>query len=98
MTLLLLLLACAPKSSLPTYDNSLFQLASAFSAKEMCSCLFVSGRPEAECKAYTKVDPAVAHYRVDWEEKRVSATALAMGHTTAHWVDERTGCMMDPRK
>ena len=97
MTLLLLLLACAPKSDVRTYDNSLFQLASGFSAKEMCSCLFVSGRPEAECKEYTKVDPAVAHYHVDWDGKSVRATALAMGRTSAHWVDERSGCVIDER-
>lgn len=96
MILLLLgALACAPKPAPRAYDNSLFDLASGFAAKEMCSCLFVSGRSEAACAAYTKVDPAVARTRVDLAEKRVSARSLGMGRQSARWVDAATGCVIE---
>jgi hypothetical protein len=93
--LLLGALACAPKPAPRAYDNSLFELASGFAAKEMCSCLFVSGRSEAACAAYTKVEPAVARYRIDLAERRVSARALGMGRQSARWVDAATGCVIE---
>ena len=82
---------------LPTYDASLFALASGFSAKEVCSCIFVSGRSEDECREWTRVSPDVARFKVDQQDKVVTAKAFWMGKTTARYVDERSGCVIVDR-
>lgn len=96
MPLLALWLACIPHR-LPTYDASLFALASGFSAKEVCSCIFVAGRSEDECREWTRVSPNVARFKVDTQDKVVTAHALWMGKTTARYVDEKTGCIIVDR-
>jgi hypothetical protein len=93
---LALSLGCAPKHP-PPYGASLFSLASGFSAKEVCSCIFVSGRSEDECREWTRVSPNVARFRVDERDKVVTANALWMGKTRARYVDEKTGCVIEGR-
>lgn len=98
MMLLWLLAACAPKAGeVHAYEGGLFPLASGFAAKQMCSCVFVAGRSEEECAAWVKVSPDVARFRVDHERKAVRARALGLGRQDAHWVDDRTGCVLDPQ-
>jgi hypothetical protein len=90
------LASCAPKADkLPTYETDLLHIASGFAAKEACSCVFVSGRSIDECKAFVKVSPAVATFRVDDEERRVVAHALGGARVVAKFVDDRTGCVLD---
>ncbi len=76
------------------YDNSLFELASGFSAQEVCSCVFVMGRDEDFCAEWTRVSPDVAKFRVDHDAKTVRARALGMGRTTARYTGEKTGCVI----
>ncbi len=76
------------------YDTGLLHLASAFAAKEACSCVFVAGRDEEACRAWVQVSPAVARFRVDEERRRVVAHALGVAREEAVWVDERTGCRL----
>lgn len=96
-----LALACAhkagPATELPKYDNGLLSLAAGFSAKEVCSCVFVAQRPTDVCRDWTRVSPAVARFHVDTERKEVRATALATSRTVARWVDEDLGCVLVPR-
>jgi CubicO group peptidase (beta-lactamase class C family) len=83
-----------PQAAFPPdkYDLGLLKLATSFAAKEMCSCVFVSGRDEEVCKAYIKVSPAVARVKVDQEEKTVRSRALGMAKTEARWLGEEIGC------
>lgn len=91
----LVLAGCGPKAaSLPKYDNALLELASGFSAKEVCSCVFVAERPVEVCRDWTRVSPAVARFRVDEEAREVHATALGMKGTVARWVDADLGCVL----
>jgi len=76
------------------YDNSLFRLASGFSAQEVCSCVFVMGRDEDFCAEWTRVSPDVAKFRVDHEARTVRARALGMGRTEARYTGEKTGCQL----
>ena len=94
MILLLLSLACA-KQELPRYEAGILTLATAFRAKQTCSCLFVMGRDEAFCTEWTRVEPDVARTTVDWEGKRVTARALGLSPTSARYVDARTGCVLE---
>ena len=90
---LLLLVGCAPKTY-HTYDNSLFELAAGFAAKEMCSCVFIAEQPEDVCDEWTRVSPNVATHHIDWEEKTVRTRALAMNRTYAQYTGEETGCVI----
>jgi hypothetical protein len=89
-------LGCATRQP-PPYGASLFSLASGFSAKEVCSCIFVSGRSEDECREWTRVSPNVARFKVDNKSKVVTANAVWMGRTQARYVDEKTGCVIVER-
>ncbi|MEQ1500924.1 MAG: hypothetical protein ABMB14_01775 [Myxococcota bacterium] len=93
----LALAACGPKAgALPTYDAGLLGLAAAFSAKEVCSCVFVAGGSVDDCRAWTRVDPAVTRFRVDFDRGEVHATALGVTRSTARWVDDAHGCVLEP--
>jgi hypothetical protein len=102
MMALLLALGCAakhdPASGIPpeTYDNALLDLATGFASKEGCSCIFVSGRDEDVCRSYLRVNPDVAKIKVDYDAKRVTSKALGMKKTSAVWVSQEEGCVLEP--
>jgi len=76
------------------YDNNDAELAVRQKAKEMCSCLFVSRRDEAYCRAWTKVTPDVAEPEIDWGRKRVTAVALGFYRSNASFRPGR-GCALE---
>lgn len=77
------------------YDVGLLHLASAFAAKEACSCVFVAGRDPDACAAWVEVSPAVATFRVDRDRQRVVAHALGVARSIATW-DPARGCVLAP--
>ena len=93
----LCLVGCGKKSTVRTYDNSLFELASGFAAKETCSCRFVMKRDAAFCKEWVRVSPNVARPKVDEDAKTVTARSLGMGKQTARFVDDQVGCTLAPK-
>jgi hypothetical protein len=92
---LLALPACSSPGERP-YPNNDLALVTAYTAKEVCSCRFVMGRTEAECRAWTRASPAVATFRIDEEAKVVSAAALGLWGARARWISEQEGCRLDP--
>ena len=90
-----LLAGCGGNKDIHTYDNSLFQLASGFAAKEICSCIFVAEQDEETCDEWTRVSPNVAGHHVDYNAKTVRSRSLGMGKTIARYVDAQTGCVID---
>ena len=88
-----LLASCS--NDIRPYANNDLQLATSYSAKEACSCLFVMEQTEAYCRNWTKASPAVASFRVDWEEKTVESGALLMWGRRARYIDERRGCVLE---
>lgn len=89
-----LLLSCGGGEG-RTYDNSDLQLAPAFGAKAMCSCLFVMERDEEYCRVWTRQTPAVADFRIDREKKMVESGALFFWMERARYVDDTFGCVLD---
>jgi len=87
--------ACLSCSS-PGYRYGDLQLITAYTAKEMCSCLFVLEQPEEFCRSWTRQSPAVATYRVDRRGRRVEASALLMWGASARFVDGQRGCALEP--
>jgi len=77
------------------YRNGDPALASAFRAKEACSCLFVAGLDEAACRAWTVASPEVAGIEVDRAARRVTSRALLLWSARARFVDARSGCVLE---
>jgi hypothetical protein len=65
----------------------------AYSAKEYCSCRYVSGNPAAYCAGYVKQYLPLSELRDDAERKRVTASGLGSTQTAA-WLGERQGCQL----
>ena len=78
------------------YTRNDLQLITAFTAKSMCSCLFVMEMDEDYCKVWAKQNPPVADYRVDKDKKTVQSGALMFWLGKAHYVDAKQGCVLDP--
>jgi hypothetical protein len=77
------------------YRNGDPALATAYRAKDTCSCLFVAGLDEAACRAWTVASPEVASVEVDAERKVVTSRALVLWRARARFVDERSGCVLE---
>jgi hypothetical protein len=96
---LLLAAALAALGILPglngRYRNSTPALAAAYRAKETCSCVFVEGRDEEYCRAWTVASPDVARAEVDRAARRVRARALVLWTARARFVDARSGCVLE---
>ena len=79
----------------PKYDTGLLGIASAFAAKEACSCVFVLGMEEEWCAGLVRVSPAVARFRVDAEERSVTARSLGLSPRRARYLGAEEGCRLD---
>jgi hypothetical protein len=90
----LLALSCSNGSS-RLYDNNDLQLATAYTAKELCSCVFVMEMSEDYCRNWTRASPAVAKFTVDYERKTVESTALLEWGTRAKLDSAKFGCVLD---
>ena len=89
----LLIAATIAFAQLPSYDAGRLGLGTAFIAKEMCSCIFVSGQSEEYCRAYTETSPKlVFSASVDQEEKSVTARGAFFLKRKAVWRGKREGC------
>jgi hypothetical protein len=88
-----LLLAAAGCNGAGRYDQNDLQLVTAYTAKDFCSCMFVMGRDEAYCRAWTKANPQVARIEVDVQHKLVRTSALTLWSGAARWKGEREGCV-----
>lgn len=92
----LTLLACAnPDGNPRTYDNNDLELAVGNSARMGCSCMFVMEMDEAYCRAWVKASPDVAKLSFDRANKRVESSAFISWAATAHFVDEKRGCVLE---
>jgi hypothetical protein len=67
-------------------------LASAYDAKEACSCRYVEGRTQLQCEQFVAQDVVPISGRVfDDAAKTVTTTALGVS-TTVRWKGLREGC------
>jgi hypothetical protein len=85
--------ACADGGA-RNYDNNDLQLVTAYTAKDMCTCLFVMGMSEDYCRAFTKASPAVADVRIDTGNKSVETGALMLWGARARH-DGEFGCILE---
>jgi hypothetical protein len=87
--------SCGGEGQGRMYGRNDLQLATGYTAKEACSCLFVMEQPEAFCRAWTKASPDVAGFRVDWDARTVEASALLMWGAKARFVEGTQGCVLE---
>jgi hypothetical protein len=70
-------------------------MPSSYEAKELCSCLFVENRSQADCEAFVRQDVVNIDGReYDMEGKKVTVRAL-WSENSAHYVSKRYGCVLD---
>lgn len=87
---------CANDDGSPrTYDNNDLELVVGNSARMGCTCLFVMEMSEAYCRAWVKASPDLARLSFDVVNKRVEATAFISWAATAHYVDDKHGCILE---
>lgn len=77
------------------YDLGLLKLASAYAARSMCSCHFVSRRSVEDCESYIRVSPNVAKAKVFEDEQRVRARSLGMAKVWARYTGGAEGCVLE---
>jgi hypothetical protein len=77
------------------YDNNDLQLVAAYTAKDLCSCLFVMEQTESYCRAWVKARPEVSVQHIDFRNKSVQSAAGLFWGATARWESERFGCVLD---
>lgn len=91
----LLLASCGSDSGGRTYERNDLQLATGYTAKEACSCLFVMEQTEEFCRAWTKASPDVAGFRVDRDARTVEASALLLWGAKARFDADLNGCVLE---
>ena len=90
------LASCADENGDPrTFDNNDLELAVGNSARMGCSCAFVMEMNDDYCRAWVKASPDVAKVNFDRVNKRVEASAFISWAATAHYVDDKRGCILE---
>ena len=77
------------------YEANDLEILTTYSAKQLCSCLFVMKRSEAYCTEWAREEPDVKTFTIDYEQKRVKTQAMTLWGGGAHWVDARRGCVAE---
>ena len=77
------------------YNNNDLQLATGYTAKELCSCLFVMEMPLDYCTDWTRASPAVTKFKIDTVNKTVETTALLEWGVRARYDSAKFGCRLD---
>ena len=80
--------------SVHTYDATLLQLASGYSAMKTCQSIFMMEQTETYCAEWSRVSPEVARFKIDLEGRSVTARSLGFRPVTAVYVDDRKGCVV----
>jgi hypothetical protein len=79
----------------PQYSYNDLQLLTGYTAKELCSCLFVIGQDEDYCREWTRATPEVASYRIDPAAKSVRAQSILFWGARARFVNDADGCVLE---
>lgn len=93
--LVLALVLAAASCSDGRYDNNDLQLATAYTAKELCSCVFVMEMPQDYCREWTRASPDVAKFKIDADRKTVETSALLQWGSRARFDSAKFGCVLD---
>lgn len=79
----------------PPYANNDLQLLTAFTAKELCACVFVMRRDEVFCERFARQSPNVKTFRIDRAAGTVDAQAVLFFSARARYTGPRRGCVLE---
>jgi len=91
LVVLLLALAWPNRAHLAAFPD----IIGAYTAKEYCSCRYVTGNSMDYCRAYTQQYVPISALVDDPAARRVTASGLGRIHTAA-WLGPRQGCRLLP--
>lgn len=77
------------------YAYNDLQLLTAFTAKEICSCVFVMHRDETFCERFARQSPNVKTFRVDRVNNTVEAQAVVFWSAHARYTGPHGGCVLE---
>ena len=93
--LILMLTACTKKEG--EYSSSIARLGLNFTAKSMCSCLWVSDNDEEFCREYAALKQVTPRISVDHDAKIVKTSLFWILSSKARFVNSRRGCQLGVR-
>lgn len=76
------------------YSSSIARLGLNFSAKSMCSCLWVSENDEEFCREYTALKQVTPKISVDHEAKTVTTSLFWILSAKANFLSAHKGCQL----
>lgn len=87
-------LGCAEEEG-RVYRNNDLMLLTAYSAKDICSCLFVMGQTEDHCERWARANPNLKTIQVDRSARTVTVQSMLLFSARARWVMPRRGCVSE---
>ena len=78
-----------------TYANATPALATAYRAKDGCTCLFVLRQPPEACRAWTRASPDVASFEAEPDAGVVRSRALLFWSASARFLGPEEGCRLE---
>jgi hypothetical protein len=87
--------SCAASSGCERYEANDLEILTAYTAKQICSCVFVMKRSDEFCNAWAKEAPDVKTATIDRDRKRVETQAMSLWGARARYVDARHGCVLE---
>ena len=76
------------------YSSSIARLGLNFTAKSMCSCLWVSENSEEFCRDYTELKQVTPSIAVDQQAKLVETSLFWILRAKAKFIDDKRGCQL----
>jgi CubicO group peptidase (beta-lactamase class C family) len=76
------------------FKNSIMDLGLGFTAKNFCSCLFVTRNSEKECRDYAALDQVNPKLKVDLEKKETTSSLFWFFSRQARYRGEGLGCVL----
>jgi CubicO group peptidase (beta-lactamase class C family) len=83
------------KSESKYFDDGILKLGLRFTAKNFCSCLFVTENTEANCRDYASLEQVSPRLTVDREKKQTMSRLFLIFTATATYKGPTEGCVLD---
>jgi hypothetical protein len=76
------------------FKASVLEMGLGFTAKAMCSCMYVSEQSEDDCRAYANIEQVSPTFTVDGEHKSVTSS-FVLWSAKADYLGTELGCVLE---